>query len=1030
MKTNLKSFATLLAMGLLAVGARANVVLQDNFDSYGTGDLVSVSGGLWSSHSGTTPMNVVADASVSAPNALQVTRFNSQDDNATLANAPYYRAGTNAVGDSVTALYFKFTLRMSSADMPTAAGTYFAHFKDTTTSGFRARTYVATGGAAAGFYRVGIGNSTGTPVYWGTDMAPDTTYVIVVRYNVTTGEATLWVNPSSESDTSITGTDTPSLLDISTMAFRQASGEGTLNVDDLVVGTTFNDVLSGRPLVVQEPQDNVSFVGQAVSFSTAVFGAQPLAYQWYYNTNTPLTDSTSVIGATSNVLVLSNLTIGASGTYSCTVTNTAGTALTRYASLEVYSAPLNPTITNQPAAGSTNFVGDDVAFSVVAGGVPEPAYQWKVIANGVTNNVTGANVSGANSDTLTLTGVMTNQTGVYFVTITNILGSTNSSLATLLVKPSPVLNVAALRTMVDPITLVPTNTTSIYIAQGIVTSWTNMTGSASCEFYMQDNTAGIVVFWAGAPSPANLPPAGALVRVTGRMASFNGLVELEASFTDPQTSVQIISTNNPLPAPQPLPFDPNVVNNPATMEKLEGTYFVASNVTLTAGATFVGGVNEAITNNAHHVRSDSLLGLNYTNEVGQTFTLYVNYYTDLPNQPKYTGPVTIYGVLGNYKGLYEFTPTRYADIISYIHQTNVVSHVVRPGDLLTNNYLENFLLPAETLTVHESIGDPEGGSVTLTPVAAGLPASASWSDITGGPTGTAVFHFTPVAADSGSNYVVSLAVASAGGAIFTNSFTVYVPDTNEQRIAISEFLANPTTDTGAPNFNPLNRATDTVGVSTNDEFIEIANQSGNDEYLLGWGIFNGTTRVEDFSLFGPTLSSSNAIVVYGGNPGEAPNLPVYKEQATYSGGLLLSASGGTLTLRNANGNIVDRVAYAAGDLSTNGSLTRFPDNINGPFVPQSYVSAYRNTPGLQYDGSAWSQPFKVPAGVNNVGISVINGQVLFNFTANPAQANTLWGADSVTGPFKVLYGRQFPGASGAFSNAISAPIQFYYITTQ
>ena len=96
-----------------------------------------------------------------------------------------------------------------------------------------------------------------------------------------------------------------------------------------------------------------------------------------------------------------------------------------------------------------------------------------------------------------------------------------------------------------------------------------------------------------------------------------------------------------------------------------------------------------------------------------------------------------------------------------------------------------------------------------------------------------------------------------------------------------------------------------------------------DVNLYGWGIYNASgTKVEDFNLNGPTLASSNAMVVYGGDSGEAPNLPgsVYNENAT-SRALSLATSGGTIILRNQNGNIVDRVVYAAGDLSTNGSLT-------------------------------------------------------------------------------------------------------------
>ena len=104
--------------------------------------------------------------------------------------------------------------------------------------------------------------------------------------------------------------------------------------------------------------------------------------------------------------------------------------------------------------------------------------------------------------------------------------------------------------------------------------------------------------------------------------------------------------------------------------------------------------------------------------------------------------------------------------------------------------------------------------------------------------------------------------------------------------------------------------------------------------------------------------------------------------------------------------------------------------MNGPFVPQPWVSTNLNTPGLQYDGSAWNKPFKVPAGVNNVGISAVNGKVLFNFVANTGLASTLWSAGSVTGPYNVIGGQQFHTTSGAFTNTPAGPLQFYYISNQ
>jgi hypothetical protein len=72
----------------------------------------------------------------------------------------------------------------------------------------------------------------------------------------------------------------------------------------------------------------------------------------------------------------------------------------------------------------------------------------------------------------------------------------------------------------------------------------------------------------------------------------------------------------------------------------------------------------------------------------------------------------------------------------------------------------------------------------------------------------------------------------------------------------------------------------------------------------------------------------------------------------------------------------------------------------------------------------------VPAGVNGVGITMVNGQAVLRFTANTSLASTLWSAGTVTGPFQVILGQQFQTTSGAFTNANPATQQFYFISTQ
>jgi hypothetical protein len=1078
MKINLKQLGTLLVLCLLTFSASAAVLVQDNFDSYSQGLLPTNSpanpASPWFMHSGTasTGIVVVGDPTGNSPNALQVSQALTLDvhanlaTNATLADITIITSTTNIVAgvstnityttnysfsasNSVSTLYSKYTIYVTTVP-PGNSETYFGHFY-VDSSTFKGKLFLVTNGVATpGTFRIAIQN-TGSVVVTNTipvDLTANTVYTLVTRYVLSTGSNTVWLNPANEtSGNSATPLDAASTGNILAYAFRQAStGEGILDVDNFVVGTRFADVVPGSvnpPTILTQPQDTNVFSGSSAVFSTLAAGDDTLGYQWFSVTNSV---TNGIAGATGKTLTLTSLATNQTGSIFCVVTNGAGTNTTRLAQLLVSQQSVPPTIdTNITPSISTNTIGDTVTFTVVAHGLPPPAYQWKFVpANSlVTNIVAGVNASGTNTATLTLMNLTTNQAGSYFVTITNSSSvgymSTNSALAVLKVTPPPFLSIAALRGLEDPVTWSATNTTALYTIQGIVTTWTNMSTSGNSDFYIQDSSGGIAVFWLGAPASTNLPPAGALVQVTGPLANFSGLLEIEPVFTNqPLQNVVVLSTGNPLPTPQPLPFDPNMQNNPATMEKLEGSYFVASNVMLNLSTpTFAANASDPTTNLAYHVLSDTnaVYNFTFTNDVGQTFILFVNSHTDIPGQTKPTGPVTIYGVLGQfvssspYIGGYEFTPSRYADIISYVHAINVLSNVNHWGDALTNTFTESFLEPGETLATYVSIGDPEGGTVSLTPITAGLPGDAYWDGITSGATATAVFHFSPTSADAGSNYVVALASSSTSGTVSTNYWNVYVPTPTEQKIAITEFLANPTTNTSAPNFNPLHRNTDTIGIVANDQYIEVANLS--DTGLgSGWTIDKGNALapIFDSNGGGVGISSSNAIVIYGGNLTESPNLPV---PSATTGSLLLPTSGtGVIILRNQNGYIIDRVVYSASNLSSNSSLSRFP-TANGPFVPQAYISTNYTTAGLQYDGGSWGLPTKVPTGVTGVVISMVNGQAVLHFTANTSLASTLWSANNLTDPFQVVFGRQFSTSSGVFTVTNLPPTQqFYFITTQ
>jgi hypothetical protein len=1097
MKTKLHTLGILLLLCLLTFSARAMVVFQDNFN-YSSGEIYKVSGGptnaAWNiGYGNTAGTNIQAVGG----NSVQVTDLKSDSAWAYFTNglvsASLFNYGSGGViyitnssayyfasNSPVAALYTSFTLTVPNGSALESA--YFAVFSDTNFD-YRCRLFVVTNTAAPynvtpGDYRIGVAGysspSTATNVVQ-QDLMPGSTYTVVARYVLSTGLSTVWVSPTSETNTSptitATGTGTINLggspsaggLGNSTCAFVLRSTTGGLNVQlgSLIVGTLFADVIpssagSNPPFIVTQPQSNTNlFAGN--NFTNTVFagGDVPLSYQWYFTSNSV---TTAISTATNATLPLTNLATNQSGYYSVIVTNVAGAITSSVVNVLVSAAPVAPMFLSPASAYSvTNNIGDTVNLTVSASGIPPPAYNWFVITNGVTNAVVGSNVTGTNSSTLTITSVLTNQSGIYFATATNLVGKTNSPLITLVLQPIPFVSIATLRSMVDPTTYANTNGTSLFTFQGIVTTWTNMTSSGSPKFYMQDNTAGIVVFWSGTGG-SNTPPAGALVQVTApfEYPIFQGLLTMEPVYTNPLESVTIISTNNPLPTPQPLPFDPNIQNNTAVMQSLVSSYFVASNVFLNLSSPTFVSADEPITNIAYNVLSDTNAIYNYTftNQAGQTFIIYANPYTDIPGQTKPTGPVTIYGVLGQYAanapyvGGYEFTPSRYADIISYTHYTNVLANLTRPGDLPTNTFAESVLRPTESLTTYVSVGDPEGGTVTLTTVTDGLPSSAYWDSVTNGSTATAVFHFQPTSADAGSNYVVTLAASSTSGTVSTNYWYVYVPTPLEQQIYISEFLANPTANTNVPYFNPLHRATDTTNITSWDQYVEIANTSATDIDLFGWSLGDALAVRHVFFNGAPQeqLSASSAVVIYGGalnSDPSPPNLPVQNFPADNGDtpALSLAKSGtGVIVLRNPNyynsghgiqpGYIVDRVVYPADNLSTNGSLSRFP-TVNSGFVPQGYISTNFATAGLQYDGSPWSSPTKVPAGVTNVVITIANNQAILGFTADTTLASTLWQANEITNPFTVVFGKQFTNPAATFSvTNLPAGHQFYFITTQ
>jgi sugar lactone lactonase YvrE len=125
-------------------------------------------------------------------------------------------------------------------------------------------------------------------------------------------------------------------------------------------------------------------------------------------------------------LNLSNVSLTNNGNYCVVVTDASGSVTSSIASLTVLvPATINVQPTSQFAP-----VGSNVTLNVGAYGTMTLAYQW--FFNGIT-------LDGQTNSLLVLENVTTNQTGGYRVIVTNLYGSSTSSVASLVVGYPPVI---------------------------------------------------------------------------------------------------------------------------------------------------------------------------------------------------------------------------------------------------------------------------------------------------------------------------------------------------------------------------------------------------------------------------------------------------------------------------------------------------------------------------------------------------------------------------------------------------------------
>jgi len=226
------------------------------------------------------------------------------------------------------------------------------------------------------------------------------------------------------------------------------------------------------PVITLQPLSSTNVVGDTITFTAAASGSLPLNYQWQLN-GSNVVNGARISGANTNSLTISNVQSTDAGNYVLMVSNGAGATNSAPATLTVNGPPV---ITVQPASLSV-LVGANVNFSVSATGTQPLSYQWLRNGGPVSD---GGNLSGSATAVLSLTNVQLTDSSSFQVVITNIAGSSNSVMVSLMVNPAPI-----------PPTIVSQPTNQSVIAGAGVSFSVGASGTAPLGYQWRKNNANL-----------------------------------------------------------------------------------------------------------------------------------------------------------------------------------------------------------------------------------------------------------------------------------------------------------------------------------------------------------------------------------------------------------------------------------------------------------------------------------------------------------------------------------------------------------
>ncbi len=191
---------------------------------------------------------------------------------------------------------------------------------------------------------------------------------------------------------------------------------GLTNVAAIAAGGNHSLAIPGgiSPFLTRTIPGQTVPVGLGVTLTANYFASPPVGFQWQLN-------GTNLPGATARSLVLADLVLSQSGTYTVVVSNRVGTVSSP-------GTPVNvvPLIFEADLQGQTVFLGGTVFMGVTVQSVLPVTYQWRLAAT---------NLPGVTGDSLTLSNVAYAQAGSYTVVASNSAGAVTSAKGVLAVVP-------------------------------------------------------------------------------------------------------------------------------------------------------------------------------------------------------------------------------------------------------------------------------------------------------------------------------------------------------------------------------------------------------------------------------------------------------------------------------------------------------------------------------------------------------------------------------------------------------------------